>query len=102
MASKRIGQVTHYYDHRQVAVLTLDEPIHIGEYVQFVGHTTGFHQQVTSLEIEHHGVSEARPGDHVALKVLGHVRPHDVVYRSTAEETAEAQTDEALELSRSW
>ena len=102
MANQRIGQVIHYYDHQQVAVLALDVPLHLGDYVQIAGHTTSLHQKVTSLEIDHHAIAEAVPGDTVALKVVSQVRPHDVVYQTTAKETAEAQLEEELELARSW
>lgn len=96
MSTPHLGQVTHYYDHLQVAVLSLADRLWVGDYIYIHGHTTDFHQKVTSLQINHQWVSEARPGQEVALKVSAPVRPHDVVDRSTAEETEKAQDEELL------
>lgn len=101
MSGIQVGQVTHYYEHLQVAVLALSEPIHVGDYVYIAGHTTSIHQKVTSLQIDHQPVSEALAGQDVALKVIGRVRVHDAVYRSTAEETEQAQKEELVELLKS-
>ncbi len=99
MSGIRIGQVTHYYDHLHVAVLALTDLIRVGDRVHILGHTTDFQQQVTSLEINHQPVPEAQPGQDVALKVIGHVRAHDVVYRITAEEARELADTRTLERS---
>lgn len=80
-----IGKVTHYYSHLGVAVLQLDDRLKIGETIHILGHTTDFVQRVTSMEIEHHHVTAAGPGDNVALRVGEAVRVHDTVYRVTDE-----------------
>ena len=99
MSGIRIGQVTHYYDHLHVAVLALTDVIRVGDRVHILGHTTDFQQQVASLEINHQPVPAAQPGQDVALKVIGHVRAHDVVYRITAEEAKELAETRTLERS---
>ncbi len=76
-----IGRVTHYYNHLNVAVLSLIEGLKVGETIHFLGHVTDFTQRVNSMEIEHHNVLVVRPGDDVALKVLEPVREHDKVFR---------------------
>ncbi len=101
MSGLRMGQVTHYYDRLRVAVLALIDVIHVEDYVHIVGHATDFYQKVTSLQINHQSVPEAQPGQDVALKVSRRVRPHDVVYRATAEETEQAQQEDMLELLKS-
>ena len=85
MSGIRIGQVTHYYDHLSVAVLALTEVIRVGDTVHFLGHSTDFQQEVTSLQIEHQPVTEAGPGQNVALKVAQRVHPHDAVFKISAE-----------------
>jgi putative protease len=97
MSNARIGQVTHYYHNLKVAVLALTEKLHVGDYVHFQGHTTDFHQKVTSLEINHHQIDEAWPGQEVALKVMGRVRPRDRVSRSTEEEASLSLEDELMD-----
>jgi acyl-CoA hydrolase len=85
MSGIRIGQVTHYYDHLNVAVLALTETIRVGDIVHCLGHSTDFQQEVTSLQVEHQPVSEAGPGQDVALKVTQRVHPHDAVFKISAE-----------------
>ena len=81
MAGKRIGKVTHFFDHISVAVLALTETIRVGDSIHFLGHGTDFMQTVSSLQIEHKSVESANPGDDVALKVEQQVRPNDAVFR---------------------
>jgi len=82
-----IGRVTHFYSHICVAVLRLDENLKLGDKIHILGHTTDFTQRVNSIEIEHHPVVWVRPGDDVAIKVIGPVREHDVVYRVVEKES---------------
>ncbi len=83
----QIGRVTHFYGHICVAVLRLNENLKLGDKIHILGHTTDFTQRVNSIEIEHHPVVWVKPGDDVAIKVIGPVREHDIVYRVTEEET---------------
>lgn len=85
MSGEQIGEITHYYDHINVAALTLTEPLRVGDTIHILGHSTDFKQQVTSLQIEHEAVNEAKPGDDVGIKVTQKVHPHDKVYKLTDE-----------------
>jgi len=79
---KRIGIVTHYYSHLSVAILRLESGmLRIGDMIHIRGHTTDFSQRVDSLEIDHAPATEVGPNDDFGLKVIGHVREHDVVYK---------------------
>lgn len=81
MPGVRIGKVTHYFDHLNVAVLALTEAIRVGDTLHFLGHSTDFKQEVSSLQIEHKAVNEAKPGEDVAMKVLQRVHPNDGVFK---------------------
>ena len=81
MTGKRVGKVTHYFDHLNVAVLALTEGIRVGETLHFLGHSTDFKQQVTSLQIEHKAVETAKPNEDVAMKVDQRVHPNDAIFR---------------------
>lgn len=83
MSGILIGQITHYFDHINVAALELTEPLRIGDTIHILGHSTDFQQKVTSLQIEHRTVEEARPGDDVGLKVIRKVHAHDKIFRLT-------------------
>ena len=81
MSGTQVGQITHYFDHINVAALTLMEPLHVGDTIHILGHSTDFKQEVTSLEIDHQLVNEAKPGDDVGMKVIQKVHPHDKVFK---------------------
>lgn len=85
MSGVQIAEVTHFYDRIGVAVLALSDAIRVGDMIHVLGRTTDFQQEVKSLQIEHREVSEAAPGQDVALKVAQRVRPHDKVFKITRE-----------------
>lgn len=85
MSGTQIGQVLHYFDHLNVAELTLTEPLHVGDTIHILGHSTDFQQKVTSLQIAHQSVDEAKPGDDVGMKVLQKVHAHDKIFKLTDE-----------------
>jgi hypothetical protein len=85
MSGKRVGKVTHFFDHLSVAVLELTDTIRIGDTLHFLGHSTDFKQQITSLQIEHKAVDTAKPGADVALKVDQHVHPNDAIFKVEGE-----------------
>lgn len=85
MSGTRVGTVTHFFDHLNVAVLQLSQTIRIGDTLHFLGHATDFKQDVSSLQIEHNPVNEGKPGEDVALKVTQRVRPNDAVFKVEGE-----------------
>lgn len=85
MTGKRVGTVTHYFDHLSVAVLSLTDTVHIGDTLHFLGHSAVFKQEVTSLQIEHKPVNKAGPGADVAIKVTQRVHPNDAIFKIEGE-----------------
>lgn len=85
MTGKRVGAVTHYFDHISVAVLSLTDTIRIGDSLHFLGHGTDFKQELTSMQIEHKPVDTAKPGEDVAVKVTQRVHPNDSVFKIEGE-----------------
>jgi putative protease len=85
MSGQQIGQITHYFDHINVAALSLTEPLRVGDIVHILGHSSDFKQEVTSVQIEHEPVEQANPGDDVGLKVIQKVHAHDKVFQLTDE-----------------
>ena len=79
----RVGVVTHYFGHLSVAVVKLDPGtnLRVGDNIHFKGHTSDFGQRVESLQIGHAAVEQVGPDDDFGLKVVDHVREHDVVYK---------------------
>src|SRR5574342_628915 len=64
MAERLVGMVTHYFPGPNVAVVKLVEgELAVGDHVHFLGHTTDFEEDVGSMEVQHHKVDRANPGD---------------------------------------
>ncbi len=83
MPEQEIGAVVHYFNGPSVAVVKLTGEIAVGDTVRFVGHTTDFTENVTSMEVNHQKLERAQPGDEVAIQVVGRARPHDKVLKVT-------------------
>lgn len=77
---KRIGVVSHYFDHIGVAVLVLEEGLTTGDTIHICGHQTDFVQRVESMEIDYTHVDVVGPDANVALKVDEPVHKGDVLY----------------------
>jgi putative protease len=81
MSETRIGTVTHYFNHIQVAAVTItDGELHMGDTIHVKGHTSDFEQKVESMQIDHEPVEVAKTGDEIGLTVIEHAREHDTVY----------------------
>ena len=81
MEEKEIGKITHYFGHIGVGIIELSDMLRVGDTIRMKGHSSDFTQGVESMQIEHAGVSEAKPGDSVGIKVIQKVHPHDKVYK---------------------
>ena len=87
MTEQKVGVVTHYFTHLQVAAVRMtDGELRVGDTIHVLGHTSDFTQKVESIQIEHDSVEVARPADEIGLKVVAHAREHDAVYKVTEEE----------------
>ena len=82
---ERVGAITHYYGHLSVAAVRMESgSLRIGEMIHVVGRTSDFRQRVESMQVEHEPVSEVRAGQEFGLKVTGHARENDIVYKAAA------------------
>jgi putative protease len=81
MTERKIGTVTHYYNHLHVAgVIITDGELHTGDKIHIKGHTSDFEQTVRSMEMDHEHIDVAQPGDDIGISVIDHAREHDTVY----------------------
>lgn len=83
MAEQLIGKVNHWFGRIDVAGIELTDKLAVGDSIHVLGHTTDFEQEITSMQIMHQDVSEAGPGDDVAVKVQFRARVSDRVYKVT-------------------
>ena len=82
-----IGRITHYYNHLNVAVISLTDELKLGDKIHIVGHHTNLTERIGSMEVNHHSVLFVEPGDNVAIKVNDRVHEHDKVYRVVEDQT---------------
>lgn len=80
MEEKLIGEVTHYYGKIGVAIVELKNTLKVGDKIHLKGNATDFQQEVSSMQIEHQNISQAKKGDVIGLKVEKKVREGDEVY----------------------
>ena len=78
---KPIGEVTHYYNHLNVAILRFDQPVSVGQKITVQGHTTDFSQTIDSMQVDHASVQSAPKGKEVGIKIKEKVRQGDKVYK---------------------
>lgn len=82
MNGVRVGKVTHYFDRIHVAVLQLERPLALGDHVQFVKRGfVLFEQEVTSMQVNHQGISAAQAGEEVAIRVIDEVSRNTEVHK---------------------
>ena len=83
MPEIEIGKITHYYGHISVAIIQLSDILKVGDSIHIKGHTSDFTQEVSSMQIEHKDVTEAKASDLVGIKVAEKAHPNDKVFKVT-------------------
>jgi len=81
MEEKLIGKIIHSFGRLNVGIIELSDVLKVGDMVHIKGHTSDFTQRVSSMQIEHVDVSEAKVGDLVGIKVEQKVHEQDSVYK---------------------
>jgi putative protease len=80
MSEKKLGEITHYFDHISVGIIKASGPIKVGDKVHIKGHTTDFEQEIKEMQLDHKAIEEAKKGQEVGIKVKEHVREGDELY----------------------
>src|SRR3990167_11024771 len=78
---KPVGKVTHYYDKIGVAIVELATGLKVGDKIKFEGHGSDFEQTVSSMQVDHEEVQQAKKGDIVGLQATGKVREGAIVLK---------------------
>ncbi len=84
MADLKVGKIIHYYDKIGVAVVELEDDLRVGETIKISGHGNEFVQSVSSMQIEHENIQEAKKGQTIGLKVDQEVKEGDEIYKINA------------------
>ena len=77
---EKIGKITHFFDKINVAVLKLDGTLKVGNTIQIGDGDEAFEQEVTSMQVNHKDIKEAKAGDDVGLKTKQKTRAGANVY----------------------
>ena len=75
-----VGTVSDYFSHIMVAGVDLNAPLHVGDKLHILGHTSDIEMSVDSMQIDHKDVAKSGAGDSVGIRVPQRVRPGDIVY----------------------
>lgn len=80
MADIKVGKITHYYDKIGVAVVEIIKPLKVGDTIKISGHDKEFTQTISSMQIEHKQVDQAKKGQAIGLKIDQPVKENDEVF----------------------
>lgn len=78
---KFIGKVTHYFPKVGAAIVKLEDNLRIGDKIKLKREEKEFEQEVTSMQIEHKDIKEAKKGQEIGLKVEQKVKEGWEVYK---------------------
>ena len=81
MTEKEIGKIIHYFAHVNAGIIELSDTLKVGDSIHIKGHTSDFIHAVTSMQIEHANITEAKAGDQVGVKFDQKVHQHDKVFK---------------------
>ena len=81
MEEIKLGTVDDYFAKVGVIALKLKNNVKVGDTIHIKGHTTDINQTVSSMQIEHQVVQEAKKGDSIGIKINERVRRGDTVYK---------------------
>lgn len=79
---KLVGTITHYFKNISVAVIELHGTLKEGDEIEIrKGDGSSFKQKVSSMQIEHNKVEEAKKGQAIGMKVKEPVHENAKVYK---------------------
>lgn len=79
--TKPIGEVVHYFDKIQVAVIKLSCGLQVGEKVKIKRGDEEFEEMVESMQINHVDVPDGKRGEEVAVKIKHHTKSGAKIFR---------------------
>ena len=83
MPEVEVGKIIHYYGNISVGIIQLSDALKVGDNIHIKGHTSDFTQAVSSMQVEHKDVPEAKAGDAVGIKVEQKTHINDKVFKVT-------------------
>lgn len=81
MEEIEVGRISDFFAKPVVAGVALHGPLKAGDLIRIKGATTDLEFVLSSMQIEHVSVVEAKAGYLIGIKVPDRVRPGDHVYK---------------------
>ena len=81
MVKTAIGKIIHFYPNISVGVVELTKGLKVGDKISVEG-SNNFEQTVTSMQIEHKVLKEAKAKQTIGLKLDKEVKKGDLVYKA--------------------
>ena len=78
---EQVGIITHYFGKLGVAVVKLEKDLKVGDKIEF-NTLKPFVQEITSMQVEHDPVQEAKAGQEIGMKVDKPVHENNKVFRA--------------------
>jgi hypothetical protein len=76
-----IGKITHFYAKIGVVVIKLSFDIKIDDLLHYKGDNYDFEEKITSLQLNHKEVTNAKIGDSVGIKINSIVKVDNLVFK---------------------
>ena len=80
MAKDEIGKIAHFFPKIGVGIVELSGDLKTGDKIAVEG-KNNFEQEVSSMQIEHSPVEEAKAGQSIGLKLDQEVKEGDTVFK---------------------
>lgn len=85
MPETRVGTVSHYFPKVSVAIVKLDAAVKVGDTLRVKGAHDDFTFRLGSMQVDHRGVPEAKPGQEVGVQVPEKAHEGSEVFRVAPE-----------------
>ncbi len=80
-ADKPIGEVVHFFDRLNVAVIKLSASLQVGDKIKVKRGADEFADVVTSMQVDHASVERSGKGDEVAVLLTRPTKAGALLYR---------------------
>ncbi|MEW6063133.1 MAG: translation elongation factor-like protein [Nanoarchaeota archaeon] len=80
MVKKLVGKIVHFYPNISVGVVELSSGLKSGDKIAIEG-KNNFEQTVTSMQIEHKAIKEAKAKQTIGLRLDSVAKQGDLVYK---------------------
>ena len=77
---KEVGKITHWYDKIGVAVIDLKGALKMGDRVKIKKGEDEFEETISSMQVDHKDIEEAKKGKEIGIEIDQKVRDGDEVF----------------------